>query len=172
MRRAQDQASIDPLTTLLNRSFLDHELESLFARCSVRKQDFAVAMLDIDNFKHYNYRNGHVAGDMLLRQLARLVQENVRKESIFGRFGGEEFLLILPNSSKAEAESAADNVRKLIADFRFAEAGAQPLGCVSVSGGVAECPLDAQEPSALLKAADEALYAAKESGGSRCVAHR
>ncbi len=118
----------------------------------------SIFLFDIDNFKHYNDRNGHVAGDMLLRQLARLVQENVRKESTFGRFGGEEFLLILPDAAKAEAVRAADNVRELIADFRFAEASAQPLGCVSVSGGVAECPLDAQEGSALLESADEALY--------------
>jgi diguanylate cyclase (GGDEF)-like protein len=163
-------ASLDGLTGIFNKRFLNHCLAEAIREAGPEER-LSIFLFDIDNFKHYNDRNGHVAGDMLLRQLARLVQENVRKESTFGRFGGEEFLLVLPDTSKVEAVSAADNVRELIADFRFAEAGAQPLGCVSVSGGVAECPLDAQEPSALLKAADEALYAAKREGRNRVAAY-
>jgi diguanylate cyclase (GGDEF)-like protein len=163
-------ASLDGLTGVFNKRFLNHRLSELIREASPGER-FSVFLFDIDNFKHYNDRNGHVAGDMLLRHLARLVQENVRKESTFGRFGGEEFLLILPGASKSEALSAADNVRELIADFRFAEAGAQPLGCVSISGGVAEHPLDGQEASTLLENADQALYEAKKQGRNRVLAY-
>jgi diguanylate cyclase (GGDEF)-like protein len=130
-------------------------------------QSLSVFLFDIDNFKHYNDSNGHVAGDQLLRELARLVQGNVRRDSLFGRFGGEEFILFLPKTSKEQALAAAENVRRLIAEHSFANGSDQPLGCLSISGGVATCPEDATESAVLLNAADEALYAAKHAGRNR-----
>jgi predicted signal transduction protein with EAL and GGDEF domain len=102
-----------------------------------------------------------------LRRLARLVQGNVRQESLFGRFGGEEFLLVLPDADKTRGVAAAENLRQLIAEHRFEFGAHQPLGHISISGGVAACPEDGTDSNLLLRAADEALYAAKHSGRDR-----
>lgn len=167
--RIKATASLDGLTGVLNKRFVsDHLSERI--RQGPGGQRFSVFLFDLDHFKHYNDHNGHVAGDKLLRQLARLVQENIRKEAVFGRFGGEEFLLILPGAVKKQALAAAENLRCLIADFDFAGAADQPLGCLSISGGVAEYPLDGQDAAALLRCADEALYLAKHEGRNRVVA--
>jgi diguanylate cyclase (GGDEF)-like protein len=161
-------ASLDGLTGVLNKRFLsDHLAERI--RQDPGGQRFSVFLFDLDHFKHYNDHNGHLTGDNLLRQLARLVQENIRKSAVFGRFGGEEFLLILPGATKEQALGAADNLRRLIAHSDFAAAADQPLGCVSISGGVAEYPLDGQDPGSLLRGADEALYVAKREGRNRVV---
>ena len=87
----------------------------------------SIFLFDIDHFKHYNDTNGHLAGDRLLQELAQAVQESVRKGDIFGRFGGEEFLLILPNTGLAQALVAADKIRTLIAGRPFAFADRQPM---------------------------------------------
>ena len=166
--RIKATASLDGLTGVLNKRFLsDHLAERI--RQDPGGQRFSVFLFDLDNFKHYNDHNGHLAGDKLLRQLARLVQENLRKGTVFGRFGGEEFLIILPGATKGQALGAAENLRRLIADFGFTAAADQPLGCVSISGGVAEYPLDGQDAASLLRCADEALYVAKHEGRNRVV---
>ncbi len=166
--RIKATASLDGLTGALNKRFLsDHLAEKI--RQDPGGQRFSVFLFDLDHFKHYNDTNGHVAGDKLLRQLARLVQDNVRKEAVFGRFGGEEFLLVLPGAAKEQALKAAENLRRLIADFAFEAAVEQPMGCVSISGGVAEYPLDGQDAASLLRCADEALYLAKHEGRNRVV---
>jgi hypothetical protein len=112
-----------------------------------------------------------VAGDRLLQSLARLVQENVRKDSVFGRYGGEEFVVLFPGTRRAQALAAADNVRRAIASHEFAFGFDQPLGFVSVSGGVAECPEDGSDAATLVRAADEALYRAKKEGRNRVLAY-
>jgi diguanylate cyclase (GGDEF)-like protein len=132
-------------------------------------QSLSVYLFDIDNFKNYNDTNGHLAGDKLLQELAALVQNSVRKDDIFGRFGGEEFLLILPHTNAQQAMAAADKVRLAIANHPFAFAEKQPLKRVSVSGGVAEYPHDGLDAAGLLHKADEALYLAKEQGRNRVL---
>ena len=128
-------------------------------------------MFDVDHFKVYNDQNGHVSGDRLLQSLSRLVQDNLRRDTMFGRYGGEEFLIIFPGLRREQAIAAAENIRKAIAGYAFAHAGAQPLGCVSISGGVAECPARRKERAGLVRAADEALYRAKRAGRNRVLAH-
>jgi hypothetical protein len=95
----------------------------------------------------------------------------VRKDTIFGRYGGEEFLVIFPGTKRAQALAAAENVRQAIASHEFAFGFDQPLGVISVSGGVAECPVDGIDAATLVRAADEALYQAKRSGRNRVLAH-
>jgi diguanylate cyclase (GGDEF)-like protein len=160
-------ASVDGLTRAFNKRFVMQRLAEGIRRSQDDGRGFAVFLFDIDHFKHYNDHNGHVAGDQVLRQLARLVQENIRRESLFGRFGGEEFILVLPGADKEKGLAAAENIRRLIAEHTFEHGAAQPLGRLSISGGVAACPEDASESGALLKAADEALYAAKRAGRNR-----
>jgi diguanylate cyclase (GGDEF)-like protein len=128
-----------------------------------------VFLFDIDNFKNYNDTNGHLAGDKLLQQLAGLVNESVRKDDIFGRFGGEEFLLVMPHTTAQQGMAAAEKVRNLIATQKFAFAEKQPLGVVSISGGVAEYPHHGLDAAGILHAADEALYEAKRSGRNRVL---
>jgi diguanylate cyclase (GGDEF)-like protein len=164
-------ASMDGLTGVLNKRFVTQRLAEQAHRCVEDRQSLAVFLLDIDHFKHYNDRNGHVAGDALLRKLAQLVQGHVRQEDFLGRFGGEEFLLVLPGASKRRGLAAAEKVRRLIAEHAFDFGAEQPLGCVSISGGVAACPEDATESVLLLRSADEALYAAKNAGRNRVLGH-
>jgi diguanylate cyclase (GGDEF)-like protein len=129
----------------------------------------SVFLFDVDNFKNYNDLNGHVAGDHLLQMLARLVGENTRKTDVFGRFGGEEFLLVLPNTPLPHALTVAEKVRAAIASHALPFAERQPLGCISVSGGVAQYPIDALDSARLLHAADGALYEAKRQGRNRVL---
>ena len=162
-------ADTDGLTGLLNKRTIAARLADEVRMFLARGQSVSVFMFDIDHFKHYNDRNGHLAGDRLLQALTRIARAHTRPDTIFGRFGGEEFLMVFPNTSRPQAVAAAENVRLALARQEFADASSQPLGCISVSGGVAECPRDAVEPTALLRAADQALYAAKRAGRNRVV---
>jgi diguanylate cyclase (GGDEF)-like protein len=164
-------ASIDGLTGVFNKRYLTHRLAEEMRRSQDEVSSVSVFIFDVDNFKHYNDRNGHVAGDRLLQRLAKLVMENVRKDTIFGRYGGEEFLVVFPGTKRSQALAAAENVRQAIASHEFAFGFDQPLGTVSVSGGVAEYPLDGSDAATLVRAADEALYQAKRSGRNRVLAH-
>ena len=164
-------ASIDGLTGIFNKRYLTHRLAEEMRRAQDSVSSLSVFIFDVDNFKHYNDRNGHVAGDRLLQRLAKLVLENVRKDTVFGRYGGEEFLVIFPGTKRAQALAAAENVRSVIAAHEFPFAFDQPLGVISVSGGVAECPIDSNDAATLVRAADEALYEAKRGGRNRVLAY-
>ena len=162
-------ADLDGLTGILNKREATRTLAELILATESENAPLSVFLFDLDNFKHYNDANGHLAGDGLLRDLARLVKQHIRRDDVFGRFGGEEFLLALPHTSQAQALAVADKVRTVIAAHPFPFAGSQPLGRVSVSGGVAEFPIDGQDSAALLRAADRALYEAKEAGRDRVL---
>ncbi len=162
-------ADVDGLTRIFNKRHLLAQLSEHIYQAQKNVNNLSVFLFDIDNFKNYNDVNGHVAGDKLLKELASLVKENIRGESIFGRFGGEEFLLILPGSPNPEAMVVAEKLRGLIAQQDFDFAAKQPLGVVSVSGGVATYPADAMDSTSLLRRADEALYAAKRQGRNRVL---
>jgi diguanylate cyclase (GGDEF)-like protein len=164
-------ADMDGLTRVYNKRYITIALGEAIYRSQQRISSLSIFLFDIDNFKHYNDTNGHDAGDHLLKLLARLVRENTRSENIFGRFGGEEFLLVLPDTTSAQALQAAEAMRAAIAKHPFPHADKQPLGCISISGGVAECPTDAHDSGGLLRAADRALYAAKHQGRNRVLAH-
>jgi diguanylate cyclase (GGDEF)-like protein len=163
------KADVDGLTKVFNKRHMTNTLAECLFEASQRLSKLSVFLLDIDNFKNYNDVNGHGAGDRLLQELARLVQENIRKDDIFGRFGGEEFLLILPGANLGQAMAVAYKVRAAIAAHDFPFAKGQPLGVLSISGGVAEYPEDAMDSARLLQAADEALYLAKQQGRNRVL---
>jgi diguanylate cyclase (GGDEF)-like protein len=168
-RQAQTTANLDGLTGVFNKRHLTQILGEMVVEAGRHRDPVSVFLFDVDHFKHYNDANGHVEGDQLLKELGRLVQDHVRQEDVFGRFGGEEFLLILPRTPLAVGLAVAEKVRGLIATHPFAFSAGQPLGRVSVSGGVAECPGDALDSTRLLKAADEALYAAKRAGRNQVL---
>jgi len=178
----KNTAEMDGLTRVYNKRHMEQQLFELIYRTACAAYDqrdsssvgageaLSVFLFDIDNFKHYNDANGHLAGDKLLQELARLVQESIREDDIFGRFGGEEFLLILPRTNLAQGLAAAGKIRGVIASHKFPFAEGQPLGCISVSGGVAEYPYDGMDAVSLLKASDQALYEAKRQGRNRILA--
>ena len=180
--RMRISAEMDGLTRVFNKRHMEQALTELIYRTACTSYDrrsqgdqgpvpgLSIFLFDIDHFKHYNDTNGHLAGDRLLQELARAVQESIRKDDIFGRFGGEEFLLILPNTSLAQSLAAADKIRTMIAGRSFPFAGKQPMGVLSVSGGVAEYPHHGMDTAGLLQAADAVLYEAKRGGRNRVVA--
>jgi diguanylate cyclase (GGDEF)-like protein len=160
-------ADVDELTGIFNKRALKFRLSELVYGARQSGSRVAVFLFDIDHFKNYNDQNGHIAGDQALRLLSQLVRDSVRTDDIFGRFGGEEFLLIMPGRTPAQAVSAAQNIRQRIARYSFPFGENQPLGKVTVSGGVATFPDDAQDAVELLLAADNALYRAKQAGRNR-----
>jgi diguanylate cyclase (GGDEF)-like protein len=160
-------ADIDELTGIFNKRALKFRLSELVYGARQSGSRVAVFLFDIDHFKNYNDQNGHIAGDQALRLLAQLVRDSVRSDDIFGRFGGEEFLLIMPGRTPAQAMSAAQNIRQRIARYEFPFGNNQPLGRVTVSGGVATFPDDAQDAVELLLSADNALYRAKQAGRNK-----
>lgn len=162
-------ADLDGLTGIFNKRQMTQTLAERLHEAEKSLRPLSVFLFDVDNFKNYNDLNGHVAGDRLLQMLARLVRENVRKTDIFGRFGGEEFLLVLPNTPLQHAMTVADKIRAAIATHVLPGAERQPLGCISVSGGVAQYPVDALDSARLLHAADCALYEAKRQGRNRVL---
>lgn len=180
--RMRISAEMDGLTRTFNKRHMEQALTEMIYRTACTSYDrrsrgdeagvpgLSVLLFDIDHFKHYNDTNGHLAGDKLLQELAQTVQESVRKDDIFGRFGGEEFLLILPNTTLTQGLAAAEKVRTVIAGRPFPFAERQPLGRLSVSGGVAEYPHHGTDTATLLQAADAALYEAKRSGRNRMLA--
>jgi diguanylate cyclase (GGDEF)-like protein len=176
--RVRVTAEIDGLTNAFNKRHVEQALSDLIyreacaaydRRASTPPAPLSVFLFDLDHFKHYNDSNGHLAGDRLLQELARLVQASIREEDIFGRFGGEEFLLIMPKTDLAHATIAANKLRTVIAARAFPFAEKQPMGSITVSGGVAEYPSDGADAAAILHGADEALYEAKRQGRNRVV---
>jgi len=179
--RMKSTAELDGLTRIYNKKYMDQQLNELVYKAACAAYDertsaqgspaqvLSVFLFDIDNFKHYNDTNGHLAGDRLLVELSALVQESVRKDDVFGRFGGEEFLLVMPRTSALQGLAAAEKVRRLLSEHVFPFGDRQPLGRMSVSGGVAAYPTHGLDAAALLAAADAALYEAKRQGRNRVL---
>jgi len=179
--RMKTTAERDGLTRIFNKKHIDQALNELVYRAACATYDqrsagqaqpvqaLSVFLFDIDNFKNYNDTNGHLAGDKLLQELAGLVNEAVRKDDILGRFGGEEFLLVMPHTNATQALAAGEKIRSLLAHHPFPFAEKQPLGCISISGGVAEYPIHGLDAAGLLHASDEALFEAKRSGRNRVL---
>lgn len=161
----QTQAITDGLTGMYNQRFFEEMLE-LHLRSH---PEMALIVLDIDNFKHYNDTNGHLAGNEVLAQVSRVIKESVRSADIAFRFGGEEFVVILPNTSIDDAACVGERVRGNIEQASFYNEHLQPSGTLTVSIGIAAYPLHRQLPNELLEAADQAMYAAKRTGKNKVV---
>lgn len=165
----RQQSLRDPLTGLFNRRYLEVGLERELARCRRRGHALSVVMLDVDHFKRFNDEHGHPAGDALLQRVGELLASLTRGEDIACRYGGEEFILVLPEADATLALQRAEQIRKAISTATVTHAG-QELGPATASLGVATAPGDGDTPRKLLDCADAALYRAKESGRNRVVA--
>ncbi len=165
------EAIHDPLTGLFNRRYLEETLPRELHRARRAHAPLCVAMLDLDDFKRFNDTYGHDAGDSLLRELGRLLLGKLRKSDISCRYGGEEFVLVLPDSSLADAKQRIEQIRSQIKELRIPH-GDQVLSALTVSAGVAQADDHTANPGELLRAADTALYAAKNAGRDRVVVYQ
>mgnify|MGYP005758179549 FL=1 len=156
-------ATKDGLTKLYIYRHFYTLLENEIRRCARYKRDMSLLMLDIDNFKNVNDTYGHLIGDQILRELARVISETVRKIDIPARYGGEEFVVILPETTKEDAVIIAERLRKNISKITVA---ANEVTTISptTSIGVAQYPYDGIDPKTLINSADTALYHSKHNG--------
>jgi diguanylate cyclase (GGDEF)-like protein len=160
------QAQRDPLTGLYNRRYMEESLYRELRRATRKGVSLGMMMVDIDHFKQFNDAEGHAGGDLLLRSLAECIASNVRAEDIVCRYGGDEFSLILPGTSRQQLIKRADELREAIRQFTMQCQGKLRSG-VTVSIGVAVFPDNGLNLHELMKAADDALYGAKAAGGDR-----
>jgi len=166
-------AITDALTGLYNRRFLTRRLEEELNRSAHQNLIFSVLLMDLDYFKKYNDMCGHLAGDDALKKTAVIMKSSVRDMDTAVRFGGEEFCIILPGTSKKEAFPVAERIRQEIAKESFPHCNQLPLGMLTISAGISSFPEDGQTINELIHAADVALYRAKEQGKNRVVlAHK
>jgi len=168
MHELRTQASTDALTGLHNRRQFRDILARELARAARNGSTVALVMVDLDHFKKVNDTHGHDAGDLVLRSLGALLRNSVRASDAACRFGGEEFALILPETTCGGAVQKAETVRLDVAGLDL-EYDGKPLGKLSASFGVAVFPEHAGDADTLLRVADEALYAAKGAGRNRVM---
>jgi diguanylate cyclase (GGDEF)-like protein/PAS domain S-box-containing protein len=159
----REQSIRDPLTRLFNRRFLEESLERELQLAGRKKQSIAVLFLDLDHFKRFNDTFGHDAGDSVLQSLADLFRNFFRATDICCRYGGEEFAIILPESSSQDAAIRADVLRSEVKSLRL-QYKKQPLGQLTLSVGVAAFPEHGSTSVELLKIADQCLYESKNRG--------
>ena len=165
----------DGLTGLFNHRYFQECLEVELSRAARHQHPVGFLFIDVDHFKHYNDRNGHPEGDKLLRKIANVLvggRESglpvaTRKSDVVARYGGEEFVMLLPETTLEGALIKAERLRSAIASYKFDNAHTQPLGCVSVSIGVACYPHHGKDKPTLIAAADRMLYKAKHDGRNR-----
>lgn len=162
------QSIHDPLTSLFNRRYMEASLEREMLRARRHETPLGVVMLDVDHFKRFNDTHGHGAGDALMQELARALKSCARGEDIVCRYGGEEFIIILPGASVEAARSYAQRIGETIRMLKVEYHG-QTLGTITVSLGVAVYPEHADDHHELIRLADAALYRAKHSGRDRVV---
>ncbi len=164
----QQQSIRDPLTGLFNRRYLEESLEREISRAERSHKHVGIIMMDVDHFKSFNDKFGHEAGDDVLRELGGFLKKQIRKADIACRYGGEEIMLILPESSLEVCQDRAERIRQTVKllDLQHQR---QKLGCINLSLGVAMYPEHGLTGAAVIKAADTALYIAKKTGRDRVV---
>ena len=165
----REQSVRDPLTSVFNRRYMEETLERELLRAARKGLSLGIIMLDIDDFKRFNDTYGHAAGDAILRELSVLLLKYIRGEDIPSRYGGDEFIIILPDASPEVTRERAELLRQHTQHLNIQFEG-QPLGKITLSLGVATFPNDGTTNAGLLRAVDGALYLAKQAGRNRVVA--
>ena len=162
-------AVVDELTGLYNRRYFDRHLSLMFTKAQQQGRHMTVMMLDLDNFKQVNDTHGHGAGDDVLREFALRLQRNIRGVDLACRYGGEEFVVLMPDTDIAISGAVAERVRAAVADRSFEIDTGGALD-VTVSAGIAAIENTDMNPEALLRRADIALYKSKNDGRNRVSA--
>ena len=164
--KLREEAIHDPLTGLFNRRYLEETLARELHRALRGNSPLCVTMLDLDHLKHFNDTFGHGAGDSLLRELGQVLREKLRKSDIACRYGGDEFVLVLPDSSLADCWQRVEQIRVLVKESQI-QHGEHLFGAVTISAGLAGAREHGYTAGELLCAADNALYAAKQAARPR-----
>jgi len=167
--RTHHRAITDPLTGLYNYGFFRERLSLELERAQLTGDPLALVMFDIDHFKKYNDTRGHQEGNRVLVKVAEILKETGRRGDVVARYGGEEFVALLYGADASDAWRFAETFRNAVAAQAFTRDGGKPRDRITVSGGVATFPHDAQDDLTLVKAADIRLYEAKEEGRDRTV---
>jgi diguanylate cyclase (GGDEF)-like protein len=157
----------DPLTSLLNRRYLEERLTEELNRSKRYNYSMSCLMVDIDDFKHYNDRNGHQAGDVALKITAHSLKAVLRSADVACRYGGEEFCILLPQTTVTEAGVIAERMRQKVAETVYPHGKSQPMGYVSISVGISTFAKHIDTAESVIAAADRALYSAKSLGKNR-----
>ncbi len=159
-----DMAISDGLTGLYNHRYFYDRLRKQIQDATDNDSILSIILIDVDYFKDYNDINGHVAGDVALRKIAKIIRTTVEDLGYSCRYGGEEFTVILPQTSKAKAMDIAEKIRQSIEEEIFPNEFALPSGRLTISLGIAEFPLDGTDSRGLMEYADRALYHSKANG--------
>ena len=160
----EEQARRDSLTQVLNHGYFLVSLRDQVQRAVERSSALSLIMLDIDFFKDYNDRFGHLTGDVVLRGTVQAIRDNIKRTDLVGRWGGEEFVIALPGSDRQGARIVAERIRQTLAGMIMQDDQGRRVPVPTVSQGVATLPEDTQEAIALVDLADKRLYVAKERG--------
>lgn len=167
-KRLQEITTTDSLTQIFNRRYFLERFKDEFERSRKFKLRFSFLMVDIDHFKDFNDRYGHLVGDAILREVSKTIKENIRQIDFMGRYGGEELSIVLTETDNLEARFVAERIRQIIEQrqFRIYDEDLK----VTISIGIATFADDAKELLTIIEKADQALYRAKQEGRNRiCV---
>jgi diguanylate cyclase (GGDEF)-like protein/PAS domain S-box-containing protein len=156
----REQSVRDHLTGLFNRRYMEVTLERELLRAFRKNLTLGIIMIDVDDFKRFNDTYGHAAGDKILQEVSSVLLDHVRKEDIPSRYGGDEFILVLPDASREVSQERAERLGEMVHNLHIQYAG-QTLEAITLSMGVAVFPEDGSSSEDVLKAADDALYRAK-----------
>jgi diguanylate cyclase (GGDEF)-like protein len=160
----------DGLTGLFNQTYMKSRLQEEIYRSERYKYPLSFILIDLDNFKRINDRHGHVVGDRVLKAFSDLLQEKIRESDVAGRFGGEEFLILLPQTSCLDAASAAERIRKEVAVYPFRIGDGSDRSCqFTISLGVYSSPASGQKVEEIINLTAAALYRAKKEGKNKVV---
>lgn len=162
----------DKLTNLYNRRYFDDVLQKEMERAVRNGHALSLLIFDVDKFKVYNDTNGHMAGDELLTELAEVIKDSTRGIDIACRYGGEEFVVLCPETNLTQSLIVAERIRLNVEKYPFKHKEKQPLGCVSVSIGISAVPENTLSAPELKTQADEALYHSKETGRNRTTTYK
>lgn len=166
-QKVKQQAITDELTGLYNFRYIKGRLEEEVKRAQRFKHPLALIMADIDHFKEFNDDYGHLEGNKALQNIAGILQLNVREVDIVGRFGGEEFIIILPEANREEAKKIAERIRSKVEKCNFADEKNHPERKITISLGITSCFQENITPQDLVRKVDQALYLAKARGKNR-----
>lgn len=166
-RNVSQMAINDPLTGLFNHAFLFKQIEKELDRAHRYGRAMSLVMVDIDNFKQYNDTFGHQQGDVVLREAAYILRSHVRSTDIVGRYGGEEFGVVLPETNLGQARVVGERLRTGVGEHSAKSKGIQ--GTIHISAGIATCTPGTRTAEALVEQADQALYEAKHRGRNQVV---
>ncbi|MBI5954149.1 MAG: GGDEF domain-containing protein [Chloroflexi bacterium] len=160
----EKQAQLDSLTEVYNHGYFIKTIQEQAQTCREQNQPLSLIMLDIDYFKHYNDRFGHLIGDEVLISLCNVIRQHVKSTDAVGRWGGEEFCVSLPNASKEQAVQVAQRIRETMASLKIKNAEQLTIPLPTVSQGIAVFPAETDDITSLIDLADKRLYVAKNRG--------